>query len=97
MRSGGCAALVVLAVVLLTTAAFADCGCTPQTAVNYMTFESHEVIGFSLVVPGEYFWIHNTMITPLITAWRVETQDGLLVRAVEFEEPRGIGGRFSGT
>jgi len=76
--------------VLLSVAAFADCGCgSAALPIEYVAFDSNEIVGFSLVVPGEYFWVYSTADTPLVTGWRVETSDGQVVRNVQFTEPRG--------
>ena len=85
------ATLVSIAILLaIGLAAWADCGCTTDTAEPcYTTFKSNEIIEFSLVVPVDYYWTHDTTATPLITAWWVETEDGLIVKHAEFSEPRG--------
>ena len=91
------AAFVAIAILLAAgSATFADCGCTSGTDEGcYTTFRSNEIIGFSLVVPVDYYWFHDTTATPLITGWWVEAVDGPVVKHVEFTEPRGHWERFT--
>jgi hypothetical protein len=90
MRRAGLCALVLVGLMALAASAQMGCPCADATAPTcYTTFRSNEVIEFSLTVPVEYFWIQNTDVVPLITGWRVETPEGILVKHVTFVEPRG--------
>jgi hypothetical protein len=82
----------LLAVLLLglSLTVWADCGCSSGTEPScYATFRSNESIAFSLTVPIDYFLNSGTSETPLIIGWRVETQDGTVVRLVTFDEFKG--------
>ncbi len=83
--------LVVAAILLAAgLTGFADCGCaTDAQETCYTVFRANEIIQFSLVVPVDYYWCHDTTATPLITGWWVEVEDGPIVKHVEFSEPRG--------
>ncbi|MGB2983945.1 MAG: hypothetical protein WBC63_08825 [Candidatus Bipolaricaulia bacterium] len=90
MRRAGWVVLVLLGLTALAASANVGCWCAPATApACYTTFKSNEIVEFSLTVPGEYFWIHNTMETPLITGWWVETSEGIVVKQVSLTEPKG--------
>ena len=81
---------LITAIFLLAAGIGALAGCTIDTQETcYTTFKSNEIIEFSLVVPVDYYWCHDTTATPLITGWWVETVDGSAVKHVEFTEPRG--------
>ena len=84
-------ALVAVALVIAVgIGALADCGCTSDAQEPcYTTFKSNEIIEFSLVVPVDYYWCHDTTATPLITGWWAEAADGTIVKHVAFTEPRG--------
>ena len=90
MRRAGLVLLVLVGLMALAASAQTDCGCGSATErASYTTFRSNEIIEFSLTVPVEYFWVHETSVTPLITGWWVETSTGIIVKHVTFTEPRG--------
>jgi len=90
MKRTGWVVLLVMAISAFAASAQTDCGCASDVEpACYETFRSVELIGIDVVVPGEYFSFHNTMTTPLITGWRVETLDGLLVKYEMFASPKG--------
>jgi len=96
MKRLGLAVLALVTVVALTGFAQTDCGCTSTTELDcYETYRSNEIIDFQLVIPVDYFWVHNVSIVPLITAWWVETLDGVVVKYVPFAEPTGHWATFS--
>jgi len=94
MKRIGLAVLALVMVAGWVAAAQTDCGC-PQVGATvtapacYESFKSNEIIDFKLIVPAEYFWVHNVSVVPLITAWWVETQEGVVVKYVPFGEPSG--------
>jgi len=72
---------------LLAVGVWAQCDCGPDTRPPcYESFWTTEVIGISLTVPGEFFWVYNTMTPPRILGWRVETWEGAVVRAEFFPD-----------
>lgn len=91
MKRTGWVLLLLLAGFSWSLFGQSDCGCGDAASPTcYTTFRASEMIGIDVVVPGEYFSIHNTSVTPLITGWRVETLDGLLVRHETYlESPKG--------
>jgi hypothetical protein len=96
MRRVWLAVLALVVVVTLSASANVDCGCgEPSAPACYQTFRSNEIIDFKLEVPVEYFWVHNVSVVPLITAWWVETQSGVVVKYVPFMEPNGHWMTFS--
>jgi hypothetical protein len=85
MRRGIWVGLLLIG--LLGIAAWAQCDCKTENQPScYESFWTTEVIGISLVVPGEFFWLYNTTTPPRILGWRVETWDGLVVRAEFFDD-----------
>jgi len=62
-----------------------DCG-RAEVPSCYESFGTNEVIGISLIVPVDYFVCHNTTESPRILGWRVETWDGMVVRAEFFPD-----------
>lgn len=85
MRTGIWAGLLL--VTLLAVGAWAQCDCGVDIRPScYESFWTTEVIGISLVVPGEFFWVYDTTTPPRILGWRVETWDGLVVRAEFFSD-----------
>ena len=73
-------ALVLACAVSALVWADSGCGCEPTGQPPcYETFRSNEIIAFSLTVPVGYFTCQGATETPLITSWRVETQDLSLI------------------
>jgi hypothetical protein len=96
MRRVGWVFLALAVAVSYVASAETDCGCGDTvTPTCYETYRSNEIIDFELVVPVEYFWIHNVSIVPLITAWWVETPAGEVVKYVPFVEPKGHWATFT--
>jgi len=94
-RSLWCA-LVLVCVVGVLVWADAGCGCPPAEQPQcYETFRSNEIIAFSLTLPVDYFWCHGVTETPLITGWRVEAQDGAIVRDEPLSWPTGSWATFA--
>lgn len=82
--------VVVVLLFTMGVGALADCGCQPGlTPECYATFRTNELVAFSLTVPVEYFMVNNTSQTPMITGWRVEDENGAVVRSVAYAEPAG--------
>ncbi len=74
-------------VILMATAAVAQCDCvqaTNSTLACYEAFWVGDPISFRLAVPAEYFFSCSTCVTPLITGWRVETASGSVVTHTVF-------------
>jgi len=74
---------------LLSVGAWAQCDCGCGTDVEppcYESFWTTEVIGISMIVPGEFVWVYNTTTPPRILGWRVETWEGMVVNAAFFED-----------
>jgi len=85
------AALVGLAIVVCLSgpALAADCGCGTSQAVApdcYVSFWSGEVVSFKLVVPMEYLFGCVVCDAPMLTGWRVETQEGGII----YQDASGI-------
>jgi hypothetical protein len=96
MRRAGWVVLLLVGLASFVAAAQTDCGCVDASAPTcYTTFRSNEIIDFQLIVPLDFYWMHNTTETPLITAWRVETLEGVLVKYVPQSEPKGHWATFS--
>jgi hypothetical protein len=68
-------------------------GSTTTTAAAppcYKAFWPGQEVRFKLVVPAEYFFGCPECETPLITGWRVESSDGMLIYDTSFVDvPKG--------
>jgi len=85
MKRGIAAGLMLASLLAVGAWAQCDCGVEAQP-LCYESFWTNEVIGISLVVPGEFVWVYNTTTPPRILGWRVETWEGMVVRAEFFED-----------
>jgi hypothetical protein len=91
-RSAG---IVLALLVGVGLGVWADCGCGVGPDSNCVaTFRAHEIIEFSLTVPIEYYWCHDTTATPLVNGWWIEDEDGALVAQAQFSEPLGHNAEF---
>jgi len=96
MKRAGLIVLVLLGLWGWAVWANTGCGCGAETEPTcYETYKSNEIVEFSLVVPVEYFWVQDVSITPLITAWWIETLEGVIVKYVPFGEPKGHWASFA--
>ena len=89
---------VLIVVCLTSVLVWADGGCdcaSTGAPACYQSFRSNEIIDFSLTLPIDYFWCHNTTETPVVTRWWVETLDGVIVREDVLPWPTGSWAVFS--
>ncbi|MFC2095432.1 hypothetical protein ACFLSW_03225 [Candidatus Bipolaricaulota bacterium] len=88
MRTVG--AIAILVVISFSIAGWAQCGCGIEVDPDcYLVFKTNETVEFTLVAPADWFQMNGYTQSPHIFGWRVETQDGLVVRTEVYPgEPR---------